>query len=94
MKLVGASNWFIRVPFMLEGLVQGVIGAVAAFSMVWVLRNFFQRWIQSSNSDVQLFKQFLVTGTDVMGTGALLLAVGMVVGVVGSAVAVSRFLDV
>ena len=94
MKLVGASNWFIRVPFMLEGLVQGVIGAVAAFSMVWVLRNFFQSWIQSSNSDVQLFKQFLVTGTDVLGTGALLLAVGMVVGVVGSAVAVGRFLDV
>lgn len=94
MKLVGASNWFIRVPFMLEGLVQGVIGAVAAFSMVWVLRNFFQSWIQSSNSDVQLFKQFLVTSTDVMGTGALLLLVGMTVGVVGSAVAVSRFLDV
>ncbi|MGI9021977.1 MAG: permease-like cell division protein FtsX [Acidimicrobiales bacterium] len=94
MKLVGASNWFIRVPFMLEGLVQGVIGAVAAFFMVWGLRNFFQSWIQSSNSDVQLFKQFLVTGTDVMGTGLLLLLVGMVVGTVGSAVAVSRFLDV
>ena len=94
MKLVGASNWFIRVPFMLEGLVQGVIGAVAAFSMVWVLRNFFQSWIQGSNSDVQLFRQFLVTGNDVIGTGILLLFVGMVVGVAGSAVAVSKFLDV
>ena len=79
---------------MLEGLVQGVIGAGAAFSMVWILRNFFQRWIQGSNSDVQLFNQFLVTGSDVMGTGLLLLLVGMVVGAVGSAVAVTRFLDV
>ncbi len=94
MKLVGASNWFIRVPFMLEGLVQGVIGAVAACSMVWVLRAFFQSWIQGSHSDVQLFKQFLVTGADVTGTGILLLLVGMIVGTVGSAVAVSRFLDV
>jgi len=94
MKLVGASNWFIRVPFMLEGLVQGVIGAVAACSMVWVLRAFFQSWIQGSHSDVQLFKQFLVTGADVTGTGILLLLVGMFVGTVGSAVAVSRFLDV
>ncbi len=94
MKLVGATNWFIRVPFMLEGLIQGVIGALAAFSLVWVLRNFFERWIQGSNSDVQLFNQFLVTGSDVMGTGVLLLVVGMVVGAVGSAVAVSRFLDV
>jgi cell division transport system permease protein len=94
MKLVGATNWFIRVPFMLEGLVQGVIGAGAAFSLVWLLRNFFERWIQGSNSDVQLFNQFLVTGSDVMGTGALMLIVGMVVGAVGSAVAVTRFLDV
>ena len=94
MKLVGATNWFIRVPFMLEGLVQGVIGAGAAFSMVWILRRVFERWIQGSNSDVQLFNQFLVTGSDVMGTGVLLLIVGMVVGAVGSAVAVSRFLDV
>jgi cell division transport system permease protein len=94
MKLVGATNWFIRVPFMLEGLVQGIIGAAAAFSLVLVLRNFFQSWIQSSNSDVQLFRQFLVTGNDVIGTGILLLAVGMIVGVAGSAAAVSRFLDV
>ena len=94
MKLVGASNWFIRVPFMLEGLIQGVIGAAAAITMVWTLRNFFQSWIQGSQSDVQLFKQFLVTGPDVLGTGLLLLLVGMVVGTVGSAVAVSRFLDV
>ena len=94
MKLVGATNWFIRIPFMLEGLVQGILGAAAAFSMVVILRNFFQSWIQGSNSDVQLFKQFLVTGNDVMGTGILLVIVGMVVGAAGSAVAVSRFLDV
>ena len=40
------------------------------------------------------FKQFLVTGADVTGTGILLLMVGVVVGTVGSALAVSRFLDV
>jgi cell division transport system permease protein len=94
MKLVGATNWFIRVPFMLEGLIQGVIGALAAFSLVWVLRNFFERWIQGSNSDVQLFNQFLVTGGDVVATGLKLLAVGMIVGAIGSYVAVNRFLDV
>ncbi len=94
MKLVGATNWFIRIPFMLEGLVQGILGAAAAFSLVALLRHFFQGWIQGSNSDVQLFKQFLVTNSDVMSTGVLLVMVGMVVGVVGSAVAVRRFLDV
>ena len=34
MKLVGASNWFVRVPFMAEGLVQGLIGAALAVGVV------------------------------------------------------------
>jgi hypothetical protein len=53
-----------------------------------------QSWIQGSKGDVQLFKQFLVTGSDVVGTGILLVLVGMAVGVAGSAVAVRRFLEV
>ena len=38
MKLVGASNWFVRVPFMAEGFVQGVIGAGFAVGFVYVLK--------------------------------------------------------
>ena len=34
MKLVGATNWFIRVPFMLEGLIEGLIGGIIAFAVV------------------------------------------------------------
>ena len=95
MKLVGATNWFIRVPFMLEGLVQGLAGGAIAFSAVWLGRGLIENQInKASNDDIQLFKQFLVTGSDVMGTGILLLLVGVVVGTVASAVAVTRFLDV
>jgi cell division transport system permease protein len=94
MKLVGATNWFIRIPFMLEGLLQGLIGAGMAFGIVWVGRSVIQTRIAGAHNDIQLFKQFLVTGSDVMGTGILLLIVGVVVGTVGSALAVSRFLDV
>src|ERR687885_2228511 len=94
MKLVGATNWFIRVPFMLEGLLQGLAGAAMAFGVVWVGRTLIQDRIAGARNDIQLFKQFLVTGSDVTGTGILLLIVGVVVGTVGSALAVSRFLDV
>ena len=37
MKLVGATNWFIRVPFMSEGLLQGLIGSLVAAGAVWGL---------------------------------------------------------
>ena len=41
MKLVGATDWFIRIPFMLEGLIQGFIGGVAACGGLWLINN---RW--------------------------------------------------
>ena len=40
MKLVGATNWFIRVPFMLEGVIQGLIGSVFALVGLWFLDGF------------------------------------------------------
>ncbi len=94
MKLVGATNWFIRVPFMLEGLIQGLMGALLAYGIVWIGRDLIQNRITGARNDIQLFKQFLVTSSDVAGTGILLLIVGVLVGTVGSAFAVSRFLDV
>ena len=36
MKLVGASNWYIRIPFLLEGLIEGVVGAALAVFTVWL----------------------------------------------------------
>jgi cell division transport system permease protein len=94
MKLVGATNWFIRIPFMLEGLIQGLAGAALAYGIVWIGRDLIQSRITEARNDIQLFKQFLVTSGDVAGTGILLLIVGVLVGTVGSALAVSRFLDV
>jgi cell division transport system permease protein len=94
MKLVGATNWFIRIPFMLEGLIQGLAGAALAYGIVWIGHDLIQSRINQARNDIQLFKQFLVTSGDVAGTGILLLVVGVLVGTVGSALAVSRFLDV
>jgi len=90
MKLVGATNWFIRVPFMFEGLVQGLIGALGAFGVVFLVRNFAQHAVRH----VELFHEFAVSTNEVIGTGIFLVVVGMIVGALGSAIAVSRFLDV
>lgn len=90
MKLVGATNWFIRIPFMLEGMVQGLVGAAAAFLLLVIGRSVTESSLRSN----QLFREFVVTSADVIGTGVFILAMGGLVGAVGSAIAVSRFLDV
>src|SRR5437763_1868296 len=92
MKLVGATNWFIRVPFMAEGMFQGLVGAVLACGFVWVSRNF---WVSlaSDAGFTQLNKLFVTTHETVM-TSVVLLLLGAIAGALGSAVAVRRFLDV
>lgn len=93
MKLVGATNWFIRIPFMLEGLIQGVVGAVFAVGSVYVLNNFFESRL-SNAEDLQILQGFVVDSSEVFGTSVFLMVVGMLVGAIGSGIAVSRFLDV
>ena len=92
MKLVGATNWFIRVPFMLEGLVHGLLGAALAFLAVYFARNTIASFIGSESVLVN-HTAYVSTGDAVM-TGLLIVVVGAVVGVVGSAFAVRRFLRV
>src|SRR5687767_9501327 len=76
MKLVGATNWFIRVPFMLEGMVQGLAGAFAAFAALWFGRVFIEGLVNENT----LLGQFVVSNSDVFGTGMFILILGGLVG--------------
>jgi cell division transport system permease protein len=90
MKLVGATNWFIRVPFMFEGLFHGIFGAALAVGgMVGVNEFIFPR---VRKNDILLY--FQVTSSQVFSTSIIVLALGCLVGVIGSLWAVSRYLDV
>ncbi len=93
MKLVGATNWFIRVPFMLEGLVQGVVGAFLAVLALASFKPFFQRWLPNPQ-DFPLVNGFVLSTRELFTIYALMLITGCVVGVIGAGVAVTRFLDV
>ena len=92
MKLVGATNWFIRVPFMLEGLIHGIIGAVIAFAVTYAVRDTIASFV--GNETVLGSRQLYVTSHEAILTGILLLVIGAAVGVLGSYFAVRRFLDV
>jgi len=93
MKLVGATNWFIRVPFMVEGLVQGLLGSFVAIGTLVVFRPFFEGWLPSAN-DIPLVSGFTVDGMALIGIYVLIAIVGAAVGTIGAGIAVSRFLDV
>jgi len=95
MKLVGATNWFIRLPFMAEGMIQGLLGAGVAVLVVlalyWGIG--LDQGQTAANSD-SIIHQMSVSGWEVFGTCLLVSVVGVGVGVIGSAFAVRRFLDV
>jgi len=93
MKLVGATNSFIRIPFMLEGLAQGLIGAVAAVGLTRLVNRLVSSRVDEGES-LALLQNFYVTAGELRSTSLILLLVGVLVGTVGSGIAVTRFLDV
>jgi cell division transport system permease protein len=88
MKLVGASDSFVRTPFVFEGLVQSLIGAgLAALTVVWI--NFlFVDWSQ----DALPFVPISGDAVNTLLILAVLVVVGVVIGVIGSFLSVTRFL--
>ena len=88
MKLVGASDSFVRTPFVFEGMVQGLIGAgLAALVVIW-LNFLFIDWSRDA-------LPFVPISGDAVNTILVLLTlvvVGVVIGVVGSFLSVTRFL--
>jgi cell division transport system permease protein len=92
MKLVGATNWFIRIPFMLEGLLQGLIGGVLSCLGLWGLNSAWSGAVSDFN-DTEL-AALVVSDGYVRWVMILLLAIGALAGAVGSGIAASRFLDV
>src|SRR3712207_1246735 len=88
MKLVGASDSFVRTPFVFEGMVQGLIGAgLAALTVIW-LNFLFIDWARDA-------LPFVPISGDAVNTILILLTlvvVGVVIGVVGSFLSVTRFL--
>jgi cell division transport system permease protein len=93
MKLVGATDWFIRVPFMLEGLLQGVIGAVTACGALWFINDRWTAGVADFPQDSG-FSALVVTGGYLSTVMLIIIVFGAVVGTVGAGTAASRFLNV
>ena len=90
MRLVGASNSFIRGPFITEGVIQALLGSLLAIVVLELIRNIgmpaLQHAIQFLSFDLPL-RMYLVTY-------AALVLVGIIIGLFGSAIAMRRYLKV
>ena len=88
MKLVGAGNWFIRVPFMLEGVIEGLVGGVLAVAAVVLGHEFLGR------APTDFIVRFQVDTAYLLRWGLLIVLFGGVAGFVGSTLGLRRFLKV
>lgn len=92
MKMVGATNSFIRLPFVVEGFILGMMGAVIAFFLEWGLYDFLQAKIAVVDT-LRLFQ--IVPFAEVIELVAISYALtGFAVGVVGSLLSIRKFLKV
>jgi cell division transport system permease protein len=91
MKLVGASNWFIRGPFMLEGVICGLIGAIVAVVLLVLAKQFALPVIEGHSST---FREDDVHALSFPLVATILIGVSLLVGAAGSGITLRRFLQI
>ena len=92
MKMVGATNGFIRLPYVVEGFTLGMLGAAAAFSVEWVMYDTLLARLKEVDT-LQLFS-FVPFEQLLWPMVATFAAAGLFVGVVGSWTSIRKFMDV
>jgi cell division transport system permease protein len=86
MKLVGATNWFVRLPFVLEGMFTGLLGSLSALALLGAV------YVALDNLNRDLTDP--VRSVGVIPLLLMLSAFGLVLGAIGSAMTLRRFLRV
>lgn len=90
MKYVGATNWFIRWPFLIEGMLLGFIGGAIATACVWEFYHFITLEVENSLAFLPLVPMFPFF----YDLSAILLGVGVLVGAIGSTISLKQYMKV
>lgn len=90
MKFVGATNWFIRWPFIIEGIIIGLIAATLSFIGTWYIYTYFVDNVFAGINIVKLLEFSQIRGV----IAALYYFIGLLIGVAGSTLAIRKYLKV
>jgi cell division transport system permease protein len=83
MRLVGATRWFIQLPFLLEGILQGVAGGICASLIMYLIITIASRWLSLE------LAEFLQINLSVYG---IIVSLGIMLGFFGSIISIRKFL--
>lgn len=93
MKYIGATNWFVRWPFIIEGLILGFLGSLIAIGITYGLYSVVYDFLISSS--LHFINGYLIRIEDILGTvSAVFISMGIGIGTVGSVISVRRYLEV
>ncbi len=90
LRLVGATNTFIRIPFLLEGMALGILGSLASLALLFIAVKMFPVYVGSLGALQQVLSFRFLS----LAQGLGLIAAGAAIGLLGSATSVSRFLKI
>lgn len=94
MKIIGATDWFIRIPFLIEGSILGLIGSLIS---IFIIRNIYYYiigFIQGGGMALALTGSIPSPGLIMTEVTLLFLVYGIAIGAVGSAISIRKFLNV
>ena len=91
MKMVGATNGFIRMPYIVEGFLLGIVGAGTAFGLEWLLYD----WARNQLHNMDTLNMFTLVPFDQMLVPMVIMfsAAGLLVGIVGSSTSIRKYLN-
>ena len=92
MKYVGATNWFVRGPFVLEGAMMGIISSLIAAGLTWLIYDKVESII-GDEVIIILSSPLVPAGYMVWNLLIIFMAIGISVGVCGSIISMRKFLD-
>ncbi|NQT66955.1 MAG: ABC transporter permease [Actinobacteria bacterium] len=96
MKLVGATNWFVRIPFLFEGFFEGFAGSIISIILLYFICNFLLIKGERAIADIMRIKELAIVGSGNVMLYVYLgvLVLGGLIGILSSIIALRRYVKV